>query len=141
MGAFAGTAGALGVSSIAAANPLLGVISLSALAHAHQTWKGSQAEFGWDAIKGATPTTAFVVTADVVGIPIWLGAVAGAAVSICTSCWRESLVMPDAINQAAASLVKKADQVQAAVKTQVVRSIFRSERIRQRGVRQRYGCE
>jgi hypothetical protein len=83
--AFSKSAGSLGVSAIAGANPLLGVISLSALAYKYQASKGQTLNLAVDALKGATPTAVFVATAGVVGGPAWVGAVAGTAACIVTA--------------------------------------------------------
>lgn len=76
--------GGTAVSSIAAANPLLGILSLSAAAIAYQGRENKKTLVA-DMSRGAAPTAAFIATSGLIGGPIAIGLLAGTVVGVCTS--------------------------------------------------------
>ena len=80
----ASLAGSLGMSTICAANPLLGIVAIVCLARAVQTAKAANAKVGFTigVLKGGFGSAALVATSAIVGGPVWVGLVAGIVVSI-----------------------------------------------------------
>jgi hypothetical protein len=77
-------AGSLGMSTICAANPLLGIVAMVCLARAVQTAKAAKAKVGLTVgvLKGGFGSAALVATSAIVGGPVWVGLVVGIVVSI-----------------------------------------------------------
>ncbi len=76
---FASLVGSFGISAIMAANPLLGLIAVASLARAYQ-----RASHGADlsaiasgVLRGGSGAGVFILTASLIGGPVWVGLVAG----------------------------------------------------------------
>ncbi len=77
-------AGSLGLSTLCAANPVLGIVAIACLARALQTAKAakSRSRFVVGLMKGGFGSAALVATSAVIGGPVWIGLVAGLVASI-----------------------------------------------------------
>ncbi len=79
---FAQIAGSIGISTLLAANPIGGVISLVGLVRCYQMAKGGNCEIEAlnGIIKGSVKTTLFIATSAIIGGPIWVGFVSAIVV-------------------------------------------------------------
>lgn len=77
-------AGSLGMSTLCAANPVLGIVAIACLARAIQTAKAASGKEGFvvGIMKGGFGSAALVATSSIVGGPVWVGLVAGIVASM-----------------------------------------------------------
>ena len=80
----ANLAGSLGLSTLCAANPVLGIVAIACFARAVQTAKAAKGRtrFVVGLMKGGLGSGALIATSAVIGGPVWIGLVAGLIASI-----------------------------------------------------------
>lgn len=82
---FSSLAGGLGISSLASANPLLGVVTLVSLAKSFTDARRSNnySEFVNGLVKGGVGSGVIIGTSAIIGGPVWIGVVSGMCVGVC----------------------------------------------------------
>lgn len=76
---FASLVGSFGISAVMAANPLLGLLAVASLARAYQraSHGADVAAIASGILRGGSGAGVFILTASLIGGPIWVGLVAG----------------------------------------------------------------
>jgi hypothetical protein len=80
----AALAGSLGISTLFAANPVLGLVALACFARAFQTARiaGNRTALSLGVIKGGAGSAALIAASSIVGGPVWVSILAGLVASI-----------------------------------------------------------
>jgi hypothetical protein len=80
----AALAGSLGISTLFAANPVLGLVTLACFARAFQTARstGARSALAVGVVKGGAGSAVLIAASAIVGGPVWVGILAGILASI-----------------------------------------------------------